>query len=784
MDCDVFLSSSVNAEVVPLFGGAVGSAERPARIALIGTFPPRRCGIATFTKDVHDKLGARPDMDIDVYAIETTPIETTSGADPTSSITGIIGQQNHADYLRIAREINEAAYDALWIQHEFGIFGGPDGEMVCDLVDRVAAPLIVTFHTVLAQPSVRQRGIVEHLIARASRIMVMSRHGRETLIARYRTPADLIEIIPHGAPDRPFGREDAFKERLDLAQRKILMTFGLIGPGKGLEHMIEALPAIVARHPDTIYRIVGATHPNLIAEHGESYRESLQELSRSLGVEAHIAWENRYLDSDELLDQLEACDIYVTPYPNMEQATSGTLSYAVALGKAVVSTPYVHAQELLGDGIGVLVDPCSPQALADAVNGLLDDPARLRALKSAAYAAGRLTIWPEFARAGAALVRRAARPRLRAMPVSATPGLSGVWAMSDSCGMLQHSIGIVPDRRHGYCLDDNARALMLMNVLPGLRAEERMQRSLSYAGFIQHAWNPDAGRFRNFMRFDRGWCEETGSEDSNGRGLWALGHTAAHAPDKALRQWALHWFDETAPMALEMGSPRAVAFAMLGSAALLGREGEHRLAMDILDRGADLLLGLLRAARRPDWTWFEAQLSYDNPRLCEALIVAGQRRDRPSWIAMGLETLRWIAARQTASEGHFRPVGSDSFGKLHTQLPFDQQPLEAVAAVDASRAAYFATGDREWINHALTAYRWYFGANDRGVVLADIATGHCRDGVTPRGANENRGAESILAFQLAYYAMLAMNRSGLPDAGNDDDAEAESRDAAHPSATA
>ncbi|WP_066959137.1 glycosyltransferase family 4 protein [Rhizorhabdus dicambivorans] len=726
-----------------------------------------------------DRLGARPDFQISVHAIEQ---HGEAGARP--DVAGVIRQSLPDDYVRAAREINAAAYDAVWIQHEFGIFGGPDGEMVCDFADRIAAPIILTFHTVLSAPSPRQRAIVEHLISRASRIMVMSQQGRETLIGQYRAPAAIVETIAHGAPDRPFGREAEFKARFRLGDQPILMTFGLIGPGKGLEHMIEALPAIVARHPRALYRIVGATHPNLIAEEGERYRESLQQLARSLGVEDHVAWENRFLDTEELLDQLEACDIYVTPYANLQQATSGTLSYAVALGKAVVATPYVHARELLAGGVGLIVEPQSSRALAEAVNGLLDDPERLTATKERAYAAGRRTIWPEFANASAALVRRAIRPRGREVRMGARPGLSGVWTMSDGCGMLQHSIGMVPDRRHGYCLDDNVRALMLMNIVPDLAHEERMRWSLVYASFIQHAWNPDARRFRNFMAFDRSWCEEVGSEDSNGRAIWALGQTAALAPDRELRRWALRWFDETSTIAETLRPPRSTAFAMLGAAAVLRTVHDHLRAAHILDRGGAMLFDLLQHSRRPGWTWFEARLAYDNPRLCQALIEAGLERRRPEWVEAGLEALRWLADRQTAREGHFRPVGSEGFGSDYEQLPFDQQPLEAQAAIEAACAAFEANDDPAWIDHALTAYCWYLGVNDRGVVLADVASGRCRDGITPRGANENMGAESILAFQLSHYAVLTLNRSALPDARPEDDAEAEPRDTAHPPAFA
>lgn len=727
-------------------------AHKGVNLALIGTYTPRKCGIATFTSDVVEQLGIHhPEIATRVYALDRAGSESAYG-----NLAGFIDCDDPACYARAARRINEAAYDAVWLQHEFGIFGGPDGEMVCDFVDRLAAPLIVTFHTVLSKPSANQRRIVEHLISRASRIMVMSQHGRDLLVDAYRAPAGLVEVISHGAPDRPFGREAEFKERLGLAGRNVIMTFGLLGPGKGLEQVIEALPAVVAAHPDTVYRIVGATHPVLVSRDGEAYREGLQALAERLGVADHVEWENRFLDTPELLDQLEASDIYVTPYFNLQQATFGTLSYAVALGKAVVSTPYVHARELLADGVGVLVEPDSSQAISAALIRLLDDRDHLASIKRRAYSAGRRTIWPRFAAASAELVRDAVAPAVRNVPVTATPGLAGVFAMSDSTGMLQHAIGIVPDRRHGYCVDDNARALILMNLADGCDPVERLRWSSTYASFIQYAWNEDRETFRNFMRFDRTWCEEAGSEDSVGRAIWALGHTAAHSPDPDMRRWGRRWFDTALPGFARVDSPRALGFAMLGAAAVLDTDPGCRPARELVERGASLLAHLLDASRRPDWAWFEAVLSYDNPRLPQALIAAGSVCGNRAWIDAGLDTLDWIAQRQTAPEGHFRPVGSETFGRTHDQLPFDQQPLEAQAAIEAAAAAHGVTGDQRWIDHALTAYRWFFGANDRGVVLADLASGRCRDGVTPRGVNENCGAESILAFQLAAVGIKGL----------------------------
>ena len=741
---------SLLSSTTPFTGVDVG-----VRLALIGTYTPRKCGLATFTADVHHEMVRHhPEFAVDIYALD----EPGSG-DLYENVAATISQQDPASYLAAARQINQSGADAVWIQHEFGIFGGPDGEMVCDFVDRIAAPLIFTFHTVLSEPSERQRRIIEHLLRRASRVMVMSEHGRDILISCYGASPALIQVVPHGAPDRPFGREEEFKARLGLAGREVMMTFGLLGPGKGIEHVIEALPGIVAEHPRLIYRIVGVTHPHLAAREGEAYREKLQALAEHLGVSDHILWENRFLDTEELLDQLEASDIYITPYLNLQQSTSGTLSYAVALGKAVVSTPYVHARELLADQVGILVEPNSPEALGAAVIALLNDRLHLDATKRRAYTKGRGTIWAEFAQASAELVRGAIRARPAAVNPAALPGLSAVFEMTDATGMLQHSIGIVPDRHHGYCIDDNARALILMNLAEGIDPEEKRARSVVFASFMQHAWNSEKRRFRNFMRFDRTWCEEIGSDDSNGRALWALGHTLEHSADADLRYWALRWFDDTAPAIAKMESPRAVAFTMLGAAAVLRRLGSHTQAEAILDEGGDFLQRLVDVARRPDWAWFEAVLGYDNPRLCQALIEAGHIRKRREWVAVGIETLHWIATRQTAAAGHFMPVGSETFGKPYTQYPFDQQALEAQAAIEAAHAAFVATRNRRWVDHALTAYNWFFGHNDRGLALADVATGRCRDGITPQGINENSGAESILAFQLSYYALSALRRS-------------------------
>jgi hypothetical protein len=580
-------------------------------------------------------------------------------------------------------------------------------------------------------------------------------------------------MIPHGVPDRAFVDPETLKARFGWEGRKTLLTFGLLAPNKGIETMIDALPAIVAEHPDVLYAVLGATHPNLVAHEGEAYRDRLKALAAEHGVADHVAFIDAFLEHDELIDYLQAADIYVTPYSNPAQITSGTLSYAVGVGKAVVSTPYVHATEILGDGHGVLVDFGDSAAFAREINALLGSDRNRVRLSERAYARGRTMIWPRLAEVAMGEIAEmvAAKPRRLPARVRLTPlvpDIAAVERMSDSTGMLQHSIYSVPDRRHGYCIDDNVRALMLMTAIDNLDDVVRDKWMTIYASFVQYAWNPDKRRFRNFMNFDRTWCEEYGSEDSNGRTIWALGVTARRSSLVKHRDWAVRLFDETASLAFELQSPRAQAFAMLGAAAMLGAHPGHELATNILEQFSNDLLALVEEARRPEWEWFEIVLAYDNARLPEALIRAGMALKRDDLLKCGLSTLGWIVAQQTSPEGRFRAIGTESFGRAYEEpLPFDQQPLEAQATIDACSAAFRATGDARWVEEATRAYRWYLGQNDLDLPLATAQDGGCFDGLMPTGLNRNQGAESILALQLASCAISGLSKRVESVAGPD-----------------
>ncbi|MDG5487924.1 glycosyltransferase family 4 protein [Sphingomonas sp. BGYR3] len=732
-------------------------------VALLGNFLPRRCGLATFTTHCHDALVEQfPDLTVDVYAMDD---RAESYAYPPA-VTHSIPQHDRAAYLDAARRIEASGAQALWVQHEYGIYGGAAGEHLLALIDRLTIPVVVMLHTILEQPSPDERRVIEALIARAARVMVMAERGREILMRTHGTDTRKIVTVPHGVPDRPLVAPDSMKEQFGWQGRKVVLTFGLLAPSKGIETLISAVPAIAARHPEALYIVLGATHPNVVAHEGEAYRQRLKADAEALGVAEHVRFIDGFIEQEELLDYLQAADVYATPYPNPAQITSGTLSYAVGVGAAVVSTPYVHATEILADNHGIIVPFGDSAGFADAINGLFDEADRRDALSARAYARGRTMLWPRLADTAMAVIEDAIERQPRVLRVERSadhpplePDLAAVIRMSDGTGMLQHAIHSVPDRRHGYCIDDNARAFILMHRIDPLDDQVRDEWTTVYASFIQHAWNEDQRRFRNFMGFDRQWLEDTGSEDSNGRTLWALGVGAAEGRIPKHRIWAGEWFERTAPIALNLGSPRARAFAMLGAAAYLEARPDHGVSHTILTRFGEELTALLDAARRPEWEWFEIVLAYDNARLPEALLRAGQVLERQDFIDTGLATLEWIVSRQTSPDGRFRAVGTDSFGRAYADpLPFDQQPLEAQATIDACAAAFHASGDTRWIDEAERAYRWYLGVNDLDLPLASGADGGCFDGLMPSGLNRNQGAESILALQLASCAISALSK--------------------------
>jgi len=737
------------------------SARPVGRMAMVGNFPPRRCGIATFTGDVYEALTtAYPDLVCDVYAMTD---EGSTYAYP-EEVKFELRQNALIDYADAARRINASGAEVVCLQHEYGIFGGAAGDFLLTLLDGVRVPVVTSLHTVLTTPDADQRRVMMRIIERSSRVIVMSRKGRDILREVYGAPAGKIAVVPHGVPDRPLVATDEIKPQFGLEGHDVLMTFGLLSPGKGIETMIRALPAVVAARPNALYLILGATHPHLVAREGERYRESLASLADELGVGDNIRFVNEYVDTPKLLEYLAAADVYVTPYPNEAQITSGTLSYAVSLGKPVISTPYWHAAELLADGRGVLTPFNDPAAMAAAAVDLLTQPDRLAAIRDKAYAAGREMIWSRLAEGFMGLFRAVRSDNLVALHSPSNmelpePALGGIERMSDGVGIYQHGLISIPDRNHGYCVDDNARALMLMLRMERGGFEAPARLTTAYASFLHHAWNNDVGRFRNFMGFDRRWLEDVGSDDSFGRSFWAACYTAANALRDDMRIWGLKLAQGAMPRVGDFPHLRTNAFLILGLCEL----AKAKPSDEITNRLRELtgrLTDALQTERTTAWVWFEPFLCYDNARLPEALIRAGEVLQDPRIQRAGLDALEWLCQMQTAPSGCFRPVGTGSFGVPYaTPDAFDQQPLEAVATIEACDAAYAASQNSQWIDEARRAYAWYLGDNDLGVRMVQTEDGGCYDGLTPERANLNQGAESLLSFQTATCFMHALARS-------------------------
>ncbi|MDE8653435.1 glycosyltransferase family 4 protein [Novosphingobium album (ex Liu et al. 2023)] len=730
-----------------------------SHVAVIGNALPRQCGLATYTS--HSVKALREHVQgliVDHYAMDDG-----HGVEYGDYVKLTIDEGDITAYVRAAATIERSGAQVVWLHHEYGIFGGQDGDHILAFLNNLSLPVVATLHTVLAEPNPNQYRIMRTLIGRADRLIVMAQRAADLLVNVYRADPACICVIPHGAPDRALSDAARMRARIGLGEGRIALTFGLLSPGKGIETVIRALPRVVDRHPDLRYLVVGATHPALIRSQGERYRQSLQALARDLGVERHVQFVDRFLDDEELLDYLQAADIYLTAYLSREQVTSGTLSYALAMGRPVISTPYFHAEEALADGVGSLVPFGDVEAIADALHAHLSDPDWLAAHSRRVWEAARPTIWAQNARAVMDEMVKALSiqpvPIVRGQPLAAADfvDISGMAALTDDVGIIQHTVLGIPDRSHGYCLDDNVRALMLTSAIRTASSAVRARLTRIYAAFVQHAWNPEERRFRNFMGFDRSWLESTGSEDSNGRTLWTLGEVVASSSEPAMRRWANGLFNETLSLVEQLQSPRARAFAALGMAAVLEHEPTHPRCGTMLRDIVDALKALLDRTRRPDWPWFEIVLAYDNARLPQAMIEAGRVLGDAEAVELGLESLDWLLEVQRAPAGYFRPVGSESFGRpFASPEPFDQQPLEASATIEACASAYRVDPRDKWIGAARRAMAWFEGENDLGQPLITENGTMCFDGLTPAGVNLNHGAESVLALQFARHAMTRL----------------------------
>ena len=747
------------------------------RIAFLGDHLPRQCGIATFTSDICDAIATEfPRCHCVVGAVNDRP----EGYDYPSRIRFEIDEKELDSYRRAADFLNINNVEIILVQHEFGIYGGPSGSYLLALLRDVQMPVITTLHTVLREPSKDQYASMKQLDELSNRFIVMAERGKGLLEEIYGVAPEKIDVIPHGIPDMPFIDPNFNKDQFGVEGKTVLLTFGLLSPNKGIEHVIEALPAILERYPDVVYIILGATHPNVIAREGESYRLKLERLAKDRGVAPHVIFYNRFVTLEELEEFIGAADIYITPYLTESQITSGTLAYTFGAGKAVISTPYWHAQELLADDRGILVPFANPKAIAGGVKRFLSDPVLMTATRRRAWKLGRGMIWSvvarrhmeSFERARASLSvspRKAFAVRTLDNRPYALPALKldHLLRMTDHTGIFQHAIFNVPNYAEGYCTDDNARAFILTSLLEetiglptGLRLEPLAS---SYLAFLWNAFDQESCRFRNFMSYQRDWLEREGSEDSHARALWAAG-TALGRSKNGHRNLCALLFQRGLPPVENFTSPRAWAFTLLAIHEYLRAFAGDRTANQMREILTNRLVELFRANSSDDWVWFESVATYDNARLSQAMILSGFWTSRGDVVEIGLRSLRWLVEKQKGDGGHFAPIGSNGFWTRGSECArFDQQPVEAYAMVAACVEAYSLTQDVTWQQAARRCFEWFLGRNDLGQALYDSSTGGCHDALHPDRVNQNQGAESTLAFQLALSEMNRADAVSIRD---------------------
>ncbi|GHU18925.1 glycosyl transferase [Spirochaetia bacterium] len=747
-------------------------------IAFIGNYLPRQCGIATFTTSLCESVAAvRPGLSC--FAVPITDI--SEGYDYPDRVRFEIEEKNLESYRRAADFLNSNNPDIVCLQHEYGIFGGDDGIFILSLIRKLRMPIVTTLHTIMQNPSSRQRRILGEIADRSSFVVVMTEKAVELISSVYNVPLSKVRLIPHGIPDMPFIDPSFYKAQYDLAEKTVLLTFGLLSPNKGIEQVIRSLPEIIKVKPETVYIVLGVTHPGLIRHEGEAYRLSLQQLTTELHLEKHVLFRNRFVSADELKEFLVMADIYITPYLYEEQITSGTLAYSFGIGNAIISTPYWHAAELLADGRGILVPFRSPEAIAEAVIRLASNETERNAMRKNAYLAGREMTWPNVARKYVELFTeaRVSRQNQITHTQGVRPGAQGgplgglfseeeqnelpklkldhIKRLTDDTGIFQHAVYTVPNYNEGYCADDNARALILMILLAAQADEENPEFGRLagiYLGLLQYAYDENTGRFKNFLNYDRSWVREAASEDSHGRVLWALGVCLGRSGNPGFQGTAAKLFEQGLPIVTQFSSPRAWALSIIAIHEYLERFSGDRLAEGIREELALRLFSLYKKNALPQWPWFEPYLTYDNAKLSHALIRSGSSTGNEEMLEAGMASLKWLMEIQTSPQGHFRPVGSDRVYNRGEEKPlFDQQPLEANSAISACLEACRISGDLFWYREAQRAFRWYLGGNDLSLFVFDAASGGCHDGLHVDRLNQNEGAESTLAFQIALVEM-------------------------------
>lgn len=735
------------------------------KLTYVSTYPPRECGLASFNKNIIHAINSNI-QDKQTSAEDTCVVAIDGGEGRVSEYPGevkfVINQHSQEDYIRAADFINSSDTDCCILQHEFGIYGGDNGVYVLSFVNQLEKPLIAIFHTVLKKPSYQQKTILQSIAHRADRVVVMGKIAVDLLSELYQIPASKICYVQHGAPDIDAPVENPFKTNALFKNRRILLTFGLISRNKGLETVIRALPAIVKKHPDVLYVILGSTHPDILRNSGEEYRECLIQLAKELEVNDHLAFINRYVTEEELISYLSSADIYVSPYMNEEQITSGTLAYAIGAGAAVIATPYWHATEILADGRGKLFDFKDYNKLATLVNDLLSNPDKLRAIKNYAYTYGLNLRWPVIGKQYVSIIKDAVEcPDIsqRILDSIIDPeiipefDLSYIKHLTDHTGVIQHAKYGIPNWKEGYCVDDNSRAL-IMSVMAGeLGYTEAFGLMPVYMSFLLYMQN-DTGYFRNFLSYRKEYLDEKGSEDAFGRAIWSLGYLIKNAPENTYSKFAGALFHRASPNFKDLVHLRGIGNTIIGISYYLRVCPSDYNMWNTLDQLTAVLTNAYKKSRDKNWQWFEDCLTYDNAILPLALFHSAEITKDQKVLTVATETMDFLE-KATLNPKCFNPVGNNGWYTKDGEIPsYDQQAIDTMAMVLMYEQVYRMTNDRQYLEKLFFVYSWFLGRNSLGIPIYNAETKGCYDGLHPQGINLNQGAESTLAYLIAHLSVL------------------------------
>lgn len=733
------------------------------KIAFIGTYVPRECGIGTFTNNLFKSI-LRNDENRhsikDGFVVALNDNDLTYNYPEEVKLT--IRQDHQGDYLKAVKYINLSGADLCILEHEFGIFGGQSGIYILPLLYRLEIPLIVTLHTVLKNPSYNEKAVLKEICKMAHRIVVMSHKAVEFLTEVYLVPAEKIALIEHGVPDIHFNPAEAKKE-FKLENKKVLLTFGFIGRNKGIETVIEALPEIVAKHPNIVYIILGKTHPNILRHSGEEYRVFLMRLVNKLHLDKNVVFLNEFIDEQDLFKYLYACDIYITPYLNEAQITSGTLSYAVGVGAAVISTPYWHAEELLSDDRGLLFNFGDSEQLSDKINDLLDHSEKMKNLKTRASKYGKSIIWPKIGYRYSQLIQTVITEDSKFIEKKEVDfdllilppfSLAHIKRLTDDTGIIQHAKFGIPNLKEGYCLDDNSRALlMVLMAYRQMKDKQAIELSPVYLSYIHYMQNAD-GTFRNFLSFSRNYLDEIGSEDSFGRTIWALGYLLSNAPNDAYYQTGRMLFFNAAPNFEKLKSIRGIANTIIGICHYLRCSPSDDSMTERLRNMANTLVQHYHNNQSTDWNWFESLLAYDNGILPLALLHSAEILNDNKITKIAIESMNFLTLH-TLKDNYLSIIGNEKwFMKESERSVFAQQPIDAMAMILMYHQAFNLTKDKTYLNKLHTSFLWFLGENDLRMSLYDFETKGCCDGFENSGVNRNQGAESSLAYIISYITVL------------------------------